>query len=50
MEGCGALQKAMETRGNKRCGQDKTGPGGAVWGAGEVVLCLLGDSKYKQKS
>lgn len=44
MEGCGALQKAMETRGNKRCGQDETWPGGAVWGAGEVVLCLLGDS------
>ena len=36
--------KAMETRGIKRCGQDETGPGGAVWGAGEVVLCLLGDS------
>lgn len=36
--------KAMETRGNKRCGQDETGPSGAVWGAGEVVLCLLGDS------
>lgn len=36
--------KAMKVRGNKRCGQDETGPGGAVWGAGEVVLCLLGDS------
>lgn len=36
--------KEMETRGNKRCGQDETGLGGAVWGAGEVVLCLLGDS------
>ena len=44
MEGCGALQKAMETRGNKRCGQDETWPEGAVWGAGEVALCLLGDS------
>lgn len=36
--------KAMEIRGNKRYSEEETWPGGAVWGAGEVVLCLLGDS------
>ena len=39
----GATKSDGDAR-DKRCGQDETGPGGAVWGAGEVVLCLLGDS------